>query len=71
MTKTPCQEFADRIVDYVDGELPQDEAQAVNRHLAECDGCRQTAEALQRSLGLAKVLWRDNLADTTAVRAMP
>ena len=69
MTKTPCKEFADRIVDYVDGELPQDEAQAVTRHLAECDGCRRTAEALRRSLGLAQVLWQDNLADTTAVRS--
>jgi anti-sigma factor RsiW len=69
MTKTPCQEFADRIVDYVDGELPEDEAQAVARHLAECELCRQTAETLRRSLGLAKVLWNDNLADTTAIRS--
>jgi anti-sigma factor RsiW len=69
MTKTPCKEYADRIVDYVDGELPPDEAQAVARHLVECDRCRQTAEGLQRSLGLARVLWRDNLADTTAVRS--
>lgn len=63
MTETPCKEFADRIVDYVDGELPQDEAQVVTRHLAECDACRRTAEALRRSLGLTKVLWSDNLAE--------
>jgi anti-sigma factor RsiW len=72
MTKIPCQEFADRIVDYVDGELRQDDVQAVARHLAECDGCRQTAEALQRSLGLAKVIWRDNLAEPgTAASVQP
>ncbi len=57
----PCKEFADRIVDYVDGELPEAEAQAVARHLATCEPCRRTAEALNRSLGLAKVLWSDNL----------
>ncbi len=63
MTKTPCEELKDKIVDYVDGELPQDEAQVAAGHLAECDHCRQTAEALRRSLGLAKVLWNDNLAE--------
>jgi anti-sigma factor RsiW len=62
MTKTPCKEFADRIVDYVDGELAQDEVQAVARHLAQCESCRRTAAALRRSLGLACVLWEDNLA---------
>jgi anti-sigma factor RsiW len=69
MTKTPCEEFADRIVDYVDGELPDDEARTVAQHLAKCEPCRQTAEALRRSLGLAQVLWRDNLAEpVTATR---
>jgi anti-sigma factor RsiW len=67
MMKTPCEEFADRIVDYVDGELPEDEAQTVARHLAECDRCRQTAEALRRSLGLAQILWNGNLAEPAVV----
>ncbi len=69
MKTTPCEEFADRIVDYVDGGLPEDEARTVAQHLAECEPCRQTAEALRRSLGLAQALWSDNLADTTAVRS--
>ena len=72
MSKTPCEEFADRIVDYVDGELPEDEAQTVAQHLAECEPCRRTAEALRRSLGLAQVLWNDNLAvRSDAVGATP
>jgi anti-sigma factor RsiW len=62
----PCKEFADRIVDYVDGELPAAEAQAVAQHLATCEPCRRTVEALNRSLGLAKVLWSDNLDDKGA-----
>ena len=60
----PCEEFADKILDYVDGELPEDEAQAVAGHLAECDRCRRTAEAMERSLGLAKVLWSANLDES-------
>jgi len=59
----PCKEFADRIVDYVDGELPEAEARAMAQHLATCEPCRRTAEALNRSLGLARVLWSDNLDD--------
>jgi len=61
--KGPCEEFADRIVDYVDGELPQDEARVVADHLAACESCRRTVDALNRSLGLAKVLWSDNLGE--------
>ncbi|MCU0913848.1 MAG: zf-HC2 domain-containing protein [Planctomycetes bacterium] len=67
MNKTPCDEFADRIVDYVDGELPEDEARHVAEHLNDCPSCRQIAHDLQRSLGLARVLWEDNLGDTKAV----
>jgi len=66
MTRTTCEELADRIVDYVDGELPAEEAQSVARHLAECERCRQTAEALRRSLGLARAIWFDNLGDAHA-----
>jgi hypothetical protein len=66
--KTACKEFADRLVDYVDGELPEEQAQAVARHLAECNHCRQTAEALRRSLGLAQILWQDNLGEATVGR---
>lgn len=62
----PCKEFADRIVDYVDGELPETEAQAVAQHLVACEPCRRTAEALDRSLGLAKALWSDNLGNKGA-----
>lgn len=61
--KMSCKEYIERIVDYVDGELPEDEAQRVAQHLAGCERCRQTAQALERSLGLAKVIWSDNLGD--------
>jgi len=66
MTRTTCEELADKVVDYVDGELPADEAQIVARHLSECPRCRQTVSDLERSLGLARVIWQDNLEDTAA-----
>jgi len=68
MMTTPCEKFADRIVDYVDGELESSEAQVVAQHLKECDRCRHIAEALERSLGLAQALWRDNLEGPAARR---
>lgn len=67
MMKTSCMDYTDRIVDYVDGELPRDEAQRVAQHLAACEDCRRTAQALERSLGLAKVIWSDNLGDSQSV----
>jgi anti-sigma factor RsiW len=68
MTRTICEELADSIVDYVDGELPADEAEVVARHLSECPRCRQIANDLEKSLGLARIIWQDNLADATAIR---
>jgi anti-sigma factor RsiW len=69
MTRATCEELADRIVDYVDGELPAEEARIVARHLNECPRCRQTAKDLQRSLDLVRILWQDNLGEATAVRS--
>ena len=59
--KISCEGFADRLVDYVDGNLPEAEAQKVMRHLAGCESCRQTTRALERSLTLAAAIWSDNL----------
>ena len=70
MTRTTCEELADKVVDYVDGELPENEARIVARHLSECPRCRQTASDLQRSLGLAKVIWEDNLVPPAAVASV-
>lgn len=58
----PCDTFVDQLVDYVDDELPQDEAKAVAEHLAVCESCRDTVAALERSLGLARIIWTDNLS---------
>jgi anti-sigma factor RsiW len=67
-----CDTFVDQLVDYVDGELPKGEAKAVAEHLAVCESCRHTAAALERSLGLAKVIWSDHLGQSEpAARPVP
>lgn len=48
----PCGEFADRLVDLSDGELPAAEALVVHEHLAACPACRLTLSRLDRSLGV-------------------
>jgi anti-sigma factor RsiW len=61
VTDRSCEQLRDMLVDYADGELSTQDAQAVAEHLAECRACRETVEALERSLRLAKVIWLDNL----------
>jgi hypothetical protein len=45
-----CHEYADRLVDLSDGELPADARVAVAAHVATCDGCRAELDRLNRSL---------------------
>lgn len=63
-----CKEISEMLVDYADGQLSPSESSEVAAHLAKCERCRQTLEALQRSLELAGVIWEDGLAETKAIR---
>ena len=45
-----CENFADRLVDYSDGELAEGERQVVGEHLALCPGCRAELARLDASL---------------------
>src|SRR5262245_32717119 len=40
--------FADLLSDYLDHDLPRGEAEALERHLTDCAGCRDTLAALER-----------------------
>jgi hypothetical protein len=63
-----CREIDKMLVDYADGQLSPSESSEVAEHLAKCEHCRRTLEALQRSLELAAVIWEDGLAETEAIR---
>lgn len=61
MTDGTCEDIRDKLVDYADGELSDQEAQIVRVHLAECPTCRDLLRGLERSLDLAQTIWSDNL----------
>lgn len=63
-----CKEIEQMLVDYADGRLSPGESSEVAAHLAKCEDCRRTLEALKRSLELAGVIWEDGLAETEAIR---
>ena len=64
-----CEDIREMLVDYTDGQLSPSESNKVAEHLAECEGCRRTLQALRKSLELAGVIWEDGLAETKEIRA--
>jgi len=64
---TGCMNMEERLNDYLDGLLDEADRQAVDRHLGDCSGCRETldalrslhdrSEALPRSLTPERDLW--------------
>jgi predicted anti-sigma-YlaC factor YlaD len=62
--ESSCEEIERMLVDYADDELSPGESSKVAEHLAKCESCRRMLEALQRSLRLADVIWKDGLAET-------
>ena len=66
--KKSCEQIAEMLVDYADGQLSASEARKVAGHLAKCETCRKTVKALQRSLDLVGVIWEDGLAETEGIR---
>lgn len=63
-----CKDITEILVDYADGQLSASESSEVAAHLAKCEDCRRTLEALKRSLELAGIIWEDGLAETEAIR---
>ena len=63
-----CKETDKMLVDYADGQLSASESSEVAEHLAKCESCRRTLQALQRSLELTGIIWEDGLAETEAIR---
>jgi len=63
-----CKDIKEMLVDYADGQLSPNESKEVVEHLAKCERCQGTLEALQRSLELAEVVWEDGLEQTKDIR---
>ena len=63
-----CENITEMLVDYADGRLSPSKSSEVAEHLAKCERCRRTLQALQRSLELTGIIWEDGLAETEAIR---
>ena len=44
---TGCREMEERLNDYLDGLLDEADRQAVDRHVGDCPGCRETLDGLR------------------------
>jgi predicted anti-sigma-YlaC factor YlaD len=62
-----CKEIEQMLVDYADGRLSPGESSEVAAHLAKCEDCRRTLEALEKSLELTGIIWEDCLAETETI----
>ena len=47
LPEMPCQEFIERVTDYLEGALSTDDAARLETHLAECPPCADYLEQLQ------------------------
>ncbi len=63
MSPDACGQYAERLVDFADGELPAAEARRVAEHLAGCPACRQRLTALRQSLAAAQEVWQSAAAE--------
>ena len=70
MANKPCDDIRDMLVAYSDGELSVEEKAQVEEHLAACEVCREELQALERSLELAKAIWRDQEAGIAEIEPL-
>ena len=60
-----CENLQSRLTALLDGELPEDEAAAAERHLAGCSGCTQARAELLAVKKMASA-WNTDVPDTSA-----
>jgi anti-sigma factor RsiW len=63
-----CEEIHDKLVDYVDGELPADQLPEVTDHLDGCAECQKLLGALNRSLQVAQTQWAQALKGAAVIQ---
>lgn len=68
MRQNECKEIADLLVDYSDGQLPEERSRIVDRHLKKCHNCRKHLGDLQQSLDVVKDIWQENLTEIESVK---
>ena len=66
MKNSPCASIEDKLVDYADGELAEEEMAVIEAHLAVCSECRELVGHLNRSLDACQTLWQDKLVEAVS-----
>jgi anti-sigma factor RsiW len=57
-----CRDVVELITAYLDGELPADVREAVETHLAGCDGCTMVLDEFRRTIELTGRLSDDDVS---------
>ena len=47
-----CEKLHKKLIFFLDGDLPEKEAQEINSHLNECTDCDAFAEDMKKTLGI-------------------
>jgi hypothetical protein len=63
-------DFNDRLIAWLDNELPENEAAEVERHLKECSECRERLDAYKR-VGASFSAYRDAFSASAVTRVTP
>jgi predicted anti-sigma-YlaC factor YlaD len=57
-----CIEFVEKVTDYLDGAVKEDDRQRIDEHLEGCQGCRATLDQFQTLIRLAGRLTAEDVA---------
>ena len=61
-----CRELVDFLMDYLEGELPEDQRAEFERHMEDCPPCLVYLETYEEAVRLGKDVCRDEEALTEA-----
>lgn len=56
-----CRELVELVTEYLEGTLPQDTRQRMEKHLSGCDGCTHYLEQMRQTIQLTGQVREDNL----------
>ena len=52
MTPEQCRDVFEMLSEYIDGELPVDTCEQIEKHIADCAPCVQFVESLRKSISV-------------------
>ena len=61
--KEACQKNFEKINEYLDGELEQDECRQIEQHLKDCPECRGCFDALKKTIDICRKSAQDKIPD--------